>query len=287
MVMYLFTANTVRQMKTALITSQKTLRISLDLGITYENLKIENKKIVFPNGSHLGIDDIKIKLKDKDVYYLDNNSIKKFYFFSDNTGYKLIPTKTWTTLTINSTPMHRYTFVDPKADTESKINLLKPVIGNVLDTCMGLGYTAILASKTADKVVTFEKDKNVIEIARLNPFSKELFLAKNITIRDEDVFYAIKKFRNKNFDRIIHDPPTLRYAGELYSDEFYKQIFRVLKDNGIAYLYVPRPGISKNKANLKNTIMKRLKHIGFSVVYSEEAQGIRATKQIPSKASKN
>ncbi len=278
--MYLFTANTVRLMKTALITSQKVLRISLDLGITYENLKIENKKIVFPNGSRLGIDDMQIKLKDKDVYYLDNNSIKKFYFFSDNKGYKLIPTKTWTTLTINSTPMHRYTFIDPRKDTESKIKLLKPVTGSVLDTCMGLGYTAILASKTADKVVTFEKDKNVIEIARLNPFSRELFLAKNIAIKNEDVFYSIKRFRNKSFDRIIHDPPTLRYAGELYSDEFYKQVFRVLKDDGIAYFYVPRPGISKNKANLKNTIMKRLKRIGFSAVYSEEAQGIKAMKPL-------
>ena len=275
--MYLFTSNTLRVIISALITKQKSLKISLDLGLSYKKLSLKNNNLILPNGSSIGLKHlVKLRLKEKDLYYWDDGEIKKFYFFSGK-GYKLIPTKTWTTLTINSTPMHRYTFIDPKTDTELKIELVQPV-GSVLDTCMGLGYTAILASETSDHVITFEKDKNVIEIAKLNPFSKRLFNSKKIQIKKEDVFYGIKGFPDEYFDRVIHDPPTLKYAGELYSDEFYREVFRVLKQGGIAYFYVPRPGIRKHKANLQKSIMERLRKIGFKVDYTEKAQGIKGCK---------
>ena len=45
----------------------------------------------------------------------------------------------------------------------------------MLDTATGLGYTACQASRGARRVITIELDPAVLAIARLNPWSKELF----------------------------------------------------------------------------------------------------------------
>ena len=52
---------------------------------------------------------------------------------------------------------------------------IAPLSGRVLDTCTGLGYTAIEAAKTAEQVITIELDPTALEVARLNPWSRELF----------------------------------------------------------------------------------------------------------------
>ena len=57
--------------------------------------------------------------------------------------------------------MHRTRNVTPWPDTESKLAALRPVTGSVLDCTTGLGYTAILASRTANRVTTIERDANV------------------------------------------------------------------------------------------------------------------------------
>lgn len=130
-------------------------------------------------------------------------------------------------------------------DTNKKIEAISPIRGFVLDTCMGLGYTAIAASKLAGFVITCEKDENVIEIAKLNPWSEGLFNNKKISILKTDVSEEIKVFKSNMFDAIIHDPPRLSLASELYSSEFYRQLFRVLNDGGRLYHYTGNPG-SKN-----------------------------------------
>ena len=52
---------------------------------------------------------------------------------------------------------------------------ITPIVGCVLDTATGLGYTAIEAAKTAEQVVTIELDPVALEIARLNPWSQTMF----------------------------------------------------------------------------------------------------------------
>ena len=71
--------------------------------------------------------------------------------------------------------MHRIKGIDPYQDTLKKIRTVAPISGRVLDTCTGLGYTAIEAAQTAREVVTIELDPTVLEVARLNPWSRELF----------------------------------------------------------------------------------------------------------------
>ena len=175
--------------------------------------------------------DLKEKLKDKFCYLLDSQGIREISFFSHTTNrfYKLVPTSDWPTISISSVPMHKRS--SPKRDTQNKISFLKPY-GCVLDTCMGLGYTAILASKTAKRVITFEKDDNVFTLAKINPLSKRLFLLGNIEIRRNDVTLGTKKIKEGWFDCIIHDPPTFKMAGELFSRDFYCCLRRVLKSRG-------------------------------------------------------
>jgi len=236
--------------------------------ILKEDKAIFNGKIIF---------DLKEKIKDNFCYLLDNQGVRKVSFFSEETNkfYKLIPTSDWPTIGISSVPMHRLS--SPKNDTKNKINLLKP-FGYVLDTCMGPGYTAILAAKQAKKVITFEKDDNIYDLAQINPLSCELFSAENIEIRMADVNLAIRELRNNCFDCIIHDPPTFKLAGELFSQDFYCQLIRVLKPGKKIFHYTPLYKI-KQGVDFPAQIEKRLKKAGFKQIkYSQLAVGFLCQK---------
>src|SRR3989344_7658997 len=152
----------------------------------------------------------------------------KIQFFSSETQrfYQLFPTKTAPTLKISGVPMHRHTHVDPLTDTTLKIQALRPK-GTGLDTCTGLGYTAIYCAKEpeVEKVITVERDENVLKIAGMNEFSSELFENKKIEIIQGDVFEKIKEFPARYFDCILHDPPTFIMATELYSLGFYRELY--------------------------------------------------------------
>jgi len=185
------------------------------------------------------------------------------------------------TLKISGVPMHRHIKMTPLEDTETKINALKPY-GIVLDTCTGLGYTAIYSARLEEvkKVITVEKDKNVIEIARMNSYSKELFENKKIEIVNANVFEKIKEFDDNYFDCIVHDPPTFNLASELYSGAFYKELFRVLKKNCSLWHYCPEPGkAGKQGSNLKEKVIKNLGSVGFkNIIHNNKSAGILARK---------
>lgn len=204
-----------------------------------------------------------------------NSKDKKIQFFSEDTNllYQLFPTKTIPTLKISGVPMHRFATIDPLEDTRRKILAAKPK-GFVLDTCMGLGYTAICSAKekSVEKVYTFEKDKNVLEIAKLNEASKELFENNKIILENLESNLAIKKFQNSFFDTIIHDPPTFKMAVELYTEAFYKEVKRVLKISGTFWHYCPNPGKLTGKS-LKNSVEKKLKKFFKNVIYDESSVG--------------
>ena len=244
----------------------KSVDVSLDLNISKAEIKVENDYFIFPDNQRLEVSQLKKPIKDRDSCFLVRyNSLVKFQLFSQDTNrfYKLVPTKDAPTIEISGIRMHVTKGMTPMEDTKKKIESVMPINGIVLDTCMGLGYTAILASKTADSVMTFEKDENVIEIAHLNPWSKELFDNKKISIIKSSVFDEIKVLKSSMFDAVIHDPPRLSLATELYSLEFYKQLFRVLKKGGKLYHYTGSPGSKNRKINLAGNVSKRLRQAGF------------------------
>jgi predicted methyltransferase len=247
--------------------------VSLDLGKTSGKAQLSGEDVVFPDGQSINIKYIKrIVESPGTVFMVEDNEVKKLMFFSQETNkfYKLHSTHTWPALEISGVLMHRIKGTDPKRDAEEKINILSPVSGSVLDTCCGLGYTAILASKTADSVVTVENDKNVLELAKMNPFSQGLFDTGKIRIVQGDVSREIQGFKDASFDLVIHDPPTLGLAGGLYSSEFYSQLFRVLKPGGRLFHYTGAPGSRFRNVDLPTRVVERLRKIGFTDLKKEK-----------------
>jgi predicted methyltransferase len=176
--------------------------------------------------------------------------------------------------------MHRTDEVDPKTDSMLKVRSLGKIFGKVLDTCTGLGYTAILAANSPNvkMVITFEKDKNILFLAKQNPCSKPLFEDEKISLCIHDSFLAVKAIKSNYFNFIIHDPPRFSLAPELYSQEFYNELYRILKPKGRIFHYTGKPG-SKQGKNYAKGISKRLKLAGFKKTkIIEKADGIIAFK---------
>ncbi|MFN8452229.1 MAG: methyltransferase domain-containing protein, partial [Anaerolineae bacterium] len=181
------------------------------------------------------------------------------------------------TLLIAGFPMHRIKNTDPHRDTLSKIKAARPV-GQVLDTSMGLGYTAIQAARTSDHVVTIELDPAVVEIARQNPWSRELFANPRIEQRLGDSAELIETFADESFSCIIHDPPTIQLAGDMYSGVYYRALYRILKPRGRLFHYIgdlDSPSVSR----IVRGVVERLGAAGFrDVKRRPEAFGVVAQK---------
>jgi predicted methyltransferase len=243
-----------------------TISVSPDLGLTTIEVAIEPKHILFPDSTHLSWAFIAEIHENKNTCFtLENGDLQKVQAFSEFTNRfcSLMPTESAPTLLIAGFPMHRIKDTDPYRDTQAKIRSIKPIIGNVLDTTTGLGYTAIEASRTAQQVITIELDPAVLEIARLNPWSKALFDNPAITQRRSDSFEEIRCFENGAFTRIIHDPPTISLGGDLYSGEFYRELFRVLARGGRLYHYIGDLD-SKLGHRVAKGAVRRLQEAGFT-----------------------
>jgi len=174
--------------------------------------------------------------------------------------------------------MHRIKEIDPWQHAQRMIAAIAPVSGSVLDTATGLGYTAILAARTAEGVTTIELDPGVQAIAQLNPWSQELFANPKITQVMGDTYEVVPTRAGESFDRIMHDPPTLKLAGELYSGAFYRELYRILKRGGRLFHYIGDPN-SKASSGVTRGVVQRLQEAGFSrVVRRAEAYGVVAYK---------
>jgi predicted methyltransferase len=255
--------------------------VSPDLGLTSIEVKIEPGEARFPDGQALSWEDLeRIGASPRVCFLVKEGTLQKIQVFSDTTQrlYSLMPTQGAPTMLVSGIPMHRIKGIDPYQDTLCKIKTIAPIKGRVLDTATGLGYTAIRAAKTADDVTTIELDPAALEVARLNPWSQELFEDPKIRQMVGDSFEEIKKFENGAFARVIHDPPAFSLAGDLYSGEFYGQLFRVLARGRRLFHYI---GDLESKSGRTTTrgAMRRLKEAGFSrVVRRPEAFGLVAYK---------
>ncbi|HEX6108806.1 MAG TPA: methyltransferase domain-containing protein [Ktedonobacteraceae bacterium] len=258
-----------------------SIEISPDLGLSTVTVVLTSEGIAFPNGEHLYWHSIeKISKSEVNCFILEDNTIRPIQVFSEYTNRvcSLMPTKGAPSMLIAGFVMHRIKDIDPIQDTLRKIEAVSPIIGCVLDTATGLGYTAIEAAKTADEVVTIELDPGAQQIARLNPWSQALFHTPKIRQIMGDAYEVVQTFEDGSFSRIIHDPPTFSLAGELYSGVFYQQLFRVLKRGGRLYHYIGDPK-SKASGGVTKGALKRLKEAGFArVVRKPEAYGVVAYK---------
>ncbi len=256
------------------------LRITLDLGITYVNAEVRRGFLNVGNWC-ISIESLRSIRDDNTVYLLVNSKLIPIRFYDETLRrfYKLraIAMDKAPTLEINGIHMHRIEGIDPWQDALLKIRSLGSLKNaQVLDTCTGLGYTAIASLRAgASKVVTIEVDANVLKIAEFNSWSRDL---SKVDVVLGDVTKVIKEFDDESFTHIIHDPPRYELAGELYSLEFYKDLYRVLGRGGKLFHYVGRPGW-KRGVNIVKGVKNRLLMAGFNIIrWIEDAQGFIAIK---------
>lgn len=82
----------------------------------------------------------------------------------------------------------------------------------------------------------------------------------------------------ESFSRVLHYPPAFSVAGQLYSGEFYRQLYRVLKRNGRLFHYIGDLN-SKSGGTVTRGILRRLQEAGFTrLVKRPEAFGVVAYK---------
>lgn len=170
-----------------------------------------------------------------------------------------------TTIEINGIHMHRIVGMTPFQD--AKLKVLRAGIRAsdvVLDTCTGLGYTAINSIDTgAKKVFTVEINEYVLYLAERNPWSWRLG-DNRVSIILGDITRVVSHFPENYFDVIIHDPPTILVAGELYSFSLYLEFYRLLRPRGRLLHYIGETG-KHGRMNVLKGVAKRLKSAGFVV----------------------
>jgi uncharacterized protein len=259
----------------------QTASTSLDLGLTKVAIALEAGGALLPDGQLLPWEEIeRIAGSASACFAIQEGVAHKVQRFSEmrNRINVLLPTSRAPTVLISGVQMHRVRDVDPWEDTERKIRTIAPVAGRVLDTCTGLGYTAIAAARTAAEVVTIELDPAMLEVARLNPWSRPLFESSRIHQIVGDAIEEVESFAAGSFARIIHDPPMFSLAGDLYSGAFYRALHRVLASRGRLYHYIGDPE-SRSGRSVTTGALRRLQEAGFSrVVRKPEAFGLLAYK---------
>jgi hypothetical protein len=248
------------------------MRISLDLGITDSEVTKTRSGILLPDGQAIKLELLESAHKKRhleDCFLIEDGSLIFLYSFRDNMTYKLYePHADWPpTLSINGSVMHTVSVSKPNEEARSKVRALGRISGKVLDTCFGLGYVSIeLAGKGAD-VSAFELSEDVIELARANPWSRRAFEDKRIRVENLDVYEAIRGIGDSEFDSVLHDPPNVKIAGDLYSLSFYRELYRVLKPGGTVYHFVGGGRIPReHRVDYMRGVVNRLSEAGFKAV---------------------
>lgn len=260
---------------------QATAQTSTDLALTTVAATFGADGITLPGGDTVAWADLEhIAATPGKCFLREDGEWHEIKNFSDETNraYSLFPTRSAPTLLVSGINMHRIKDSDPHQDTLQKIKAAAPISGRVLDTTTGLGYTAIQAARTATEVITVEVDPAASEIARLNPWSQDLFTNPKITRLINDSAEQIEEFPAARFARIIHDPPVMSLGGDLYSLAFYQQMYRVLESGGRAFHYIGDP-TSKSGASITRGVIRRLYEAGFRrVTPAPAAFGVVAYK---------
>jgi len=190
---------------------------------------------------------------------------------------KLVPTAYGPpTFEIDGIKMLPTARVSPYSDAERKVDLIQPQGKVVLDTCGGLGYFAgWCVHRQARRVLSYEKNPDVIWLRSLNPWSPEI--GGGLTLEQADIAEVIGLLPAKSVDAVLHDPPRFGIAGELYSQVFYEHLSRVLKPNGKLFHYTGTPNKLTSGRDVPAEVAQRLRRAGFVTEF--DGDGVLAVKK--------
>lgn len=174
--------------------------------------------------------------------------------------------------------MHRMQGTTPDREAKDKVRALRIRGGRVLDTCAGLGYSAIAAAEAGAHVLAIEVDPGVVAVARTNPASAALFEHPSIALVLADSLELVAAVPDGAFAAILHDPPTLSRAGDLYSGAFYRELFRVLAWRGQLFHYTGEPGAARGR-DVVSGVVRRLEQAGFRARVEPSLAGVLAEKR--------
>ncbi|MEI6614910.1 MAG: hypothetical protein WCL37_08430 [Chrysiogenales bacterium] len=259
----------------------KKIMASLDLGLSRREVRLDPVGIALDNQPMLAWEQLQtIADSENSCFRVLNGTMEEIRGYSESTRrvFSLFPTAEAPALFISGFSMHRCKDISPRRAALAMIRAAAPISGRVLDTATGLGYTAIAAAQSAASVITIELDPGSLEMARANPWSQELFNHPGIRRIAGDSSEEIAKFPDGHFSVIIHDPPSLSLAGDLYSGAFYRQAWRVLAGNGRMFHYLGDPN-SASGCRVTKGVAERLQTAGFRrIIPKPSAHGVLACK---------
>lgn len=275
---YLYTENAQQALK-AIAKGLSGVRLSTDLNLSEQDFSISDQWLVLDEDNQLSINQLKKIVKKKQrIYLCYDGGVEPLE--DRSSGYcKLVPTAGAPLLEISGVKMHISKGTDPFASASEMAQQAVRRGDKVLDCCSGLGYAAIAAHRLgASEVLSIELNPVVMELRAQNPWSKDLG-NEGIVQRQGSSFELIGSMPATSFDSVIHDPPRFSLAGELYSEHFYREIFRVLRRGGRLFHYTGNPHVVKKGSSFVDGVIRRLRVAGFRHVKKvEHLMGVSAQK---------
>jgi len=275
---YLHTIN-ARQALEAIAKRQPSVRLSADLNLSEREFALSDQCLVLDEDNRLSIAELKKIIKKTQRIYLCRDG--ELIPLEDRSAgyYKLVPTTGAPLLEISGVKMHISKGTDPFVSASEMAQQAVRKGDNVLDCCSGLGYSAIAAHRLgASEVLSVELSREVMGLRVQNPWSSDL-AQEGIVQRQGNIFELIGTLPATSFDSVIHDPPRFSLAGELYSEAFYREVFRVLRRDGRLFHYTGNPHVIKKGSSFVDGVIRRLKAAGFKRVEKvEHLMGVSAQK---------
>ena len=253
--------------------------LSADLNLSEQSFSLDGQSLVLDDDNRLSISDLKKIVKKTQRIYLCRDGEMDPLEDRSSGYYKLAPTSGAPLLEISGVKMHISKGTDPFKSASEMAQQAVHKGDKVLDCCSGLGYAAISAHRLgASEVLTIELSSAVMGLRAQNPWSSDLG-NEGIVQRQGSSFELIATMPALSFDSVIHDPPRFSLAGELYSEEFYRQIYRVLRQGGRLFHYTGNPHVVKKGSGFVDGVMRRLKAAGFkNIERVEHLMGVKAQK---------
>jgi predicted methyltransferase len=268
----LLTLGVVEALRAAVRAGQPTIECTLDLGRSKAVVDVSASGWRW-QGHHFPHFE---SCKDRTVYYWSDETFQPVARYTTSLV-KLVPTE-WgpPTFEINGIKMLPTARISPYSDAERKVDLIQPKGKVILDTCGGLGYFADWClQRHAKRVLSYEKNPDVIWLRSLNPWSPEI--GSGLTLAQADIAEGVELLPVKSIDAVLHDPPRFGTAGELYSQAFYRQLSRVLKPNGKLFHYTGTPNKLTSGRDVPGEVAKRLRQAGFMTAF--HGDGVLAVKK--------